>query len=726
MNSSNRVWMIDEQQRYQIEKRLDGGGMGDIYLATDTRLGKQVALKLLKDYLASDHEMRMRFEREMVISAALKSQHIVQVSDYGLTVDGHLFYVMEYLQGQTLAALLHNKGRLDVLQVYQILSQVCAGLQVAHDGVLIWNEQNQDHELTKIVHRDLKPANIFLVPTTLGDLVKIIDFGIAKIRAFQAEHTSLTNTFLGTFHYAAPEQLETSQALDQRADIYSLGMIMYEMLTGNDPFGLDSRRNQVGSALWEVAHASKPPLPLRSQPMCNHLPPALEAIVNRCLEKSPDARFSSVGELIQALHSVVMPCTPTHLPSVAPVNVQSIPAKRPAHNNHPAEHVAPQEASHGDNRAPASRFPKFIPNITDPSSFSANRHASNPSFFRWVLATGGLLATTTIMTTIILKGPPQGSTPVDNHDSVASEVHFDQAFTPSLTQHVHDDTLTGHSEMVSAVALSVDEGTAYSSSADQTLTAWNLETGEPIQTFTGHVGSVTSVSLSPDERSLISSGSDATLRLWDAITGKLIRTFRGHEHTVWDAAISPDGKTLASASSDHTVRLWNLETGDLIRTLKGHNEWVFSVAFSSNGRTLASAGRDGVIHLWNAMTGELLKTLEGHEDAVRAIAFHPINDQLVSASWDHTLKLWDMNTGAVLRTFIGHKDRVVTVEFTRTGDHFVSGGLDHAMLTWSTHSSEPLKALSGHLDGVLSVAVGASGGTLVSGSQDTTLRVWRP
>jgi len=205
--------LIGAPPRYRLDKRLGGGGMGDVFLAMDTRLGQPVALKLLKESLATAGDIRKRFERECAICAALKNQHIVQVSDYGLTPEGHPFYVMEYLYGQTLGQLLTLKKQLSVAQTSRIITQVCAGLQLAHEGVVFWGDDATSDQRIKVIHCELKPDNIFLVPTALGELVKIIDFGVAKIRNLQTEQTSVTSEFYGTCHYAAPEQLEVTSNL---------------------------------------------------------------------------------------------------------------------------------------------------------------------------------------------------------------------------------------------------------------------------------------------------------------------------------------------------------------------------------------------------------------------------------------------------------------------------------------------------------------------------------
>ena len=294
--------LLGDRQRYRLETRLGGGGMGDVFLAMDTLLGQQVALKLIKDALVVTEELRKRFEREVALCAALKSDHIVEVLNYGETPEGHPFYVMEYLRGQSLGQLLRQNKRLTVERTVSIMTQVCDGLQLAHEGVVLWRDGATVSEHVQVVHRDLKPDNIFLVPTTLGELVKILDFGIAKIRS--ADYTiTKTATILGTFRYAAPEQLGAETNLDRRADIYSLGIILYEMLSGSDPFGFGIKTRSTTGMSWVMAHTSKPPQPLRQQPGLEQLSPQLEAVVMRCLQKSPTERFASVDELNRALQA---------------------------------------------------------------------------------------------------------------------------------------------------------------------------------------------------------------------------------------------------------------------------------------------------------------------------------------------------------------------------------------------------------------------------------------
>ncbi|MBN3923357.1 serine/threonine protein kinase [Nostoc sp. NMS4] len=306
---SSNSWngrFLGDNQRYRLDNRLGGGGMGEVFLATDTRVGQQVALKLLKDTLVASLEMRKRFEREVAVCAALQSDHIVKISDCGVTPEGFPFYVMEYLRGQTLGQLLLREKRLSVERTVKIMVQVCQGLQLAHHGVTLQRDGGKTTEHIQVVHRDLKPDNIFLVPTNLGEWVKVLDFGIAKIRSESSENSNITNitsTFIGTFRYAPPEQIQSDKNLDARGDIYSLGIILYEMLSAADPFGISIKGSNISEASWVLAHAYEPAKPLRSQPGCEHLPVQLEAVVMKCLQKNPANRFATVKELNQALQA---------------------------------------------------------------------------------------------------------------------------------------------------------------------------------------------------------------------------------------------------------------------------------------------------------------------------------------------------------------------------------------------------------------------------------------
>ena len=317
---SSNSWngrFVGDNQRYRLDRRLGGGGMGEVFLATDTRVGQQVALKLLKDTLVASLEMRKRFEREVAVCAALQSDHIVKISDCGVTPEGFPFYVMEYLRGQTLRQLLLREKRLSVERTVKIMAQVCKGLQLAHQGVTLQRDGGKTTEHIQVVHRDLKPDNIFLISTDLGEWVKVLDFGVAKIRSESSENSNITNitsTFIGTFRYAPPEQIQSDRNLDARGDIYSLGIILYEMLSAADPFGISIKGSHVSEASWVLAHAYEPPKPLREQPGCEHLPVQLEEVVMKCLHKNPANRFATVEELNQALQAAAKFATESSVP----------------------------------------------------------------------------------------------------------------------------------------------------------------------------------------------------------------------------------------------------------------------------------------------------------------------------------------------------------------------------------------------------------------------------
>ncbi|MEM1030506.1 MAG: serine/threonine-protein kinase [Myxococcota bacterium] len=268
-------------ERYDIRSLLGEGGMGRVYLGHHNRLGKRVAVKVLRAELARDKGAVGRFVREARASSSVGSPHIVDVMDFGELPDGATYFVMEYLDGETLAAYLERQGPLSPESAIDIGRQLCSGLAAAH--------------AKDIIHRDLKPENVVLVAK--GDrtrFCKILDFGIAKVSGGVvtpgAEKLTLAGTVFGTPHYMSPEQAAGS-TVDHRADIYSLGVMLYELVAGALPFDAD---NFMGLL---TQHMFKPPPPLGTHPAGVQCPPEFEAIVLKCLAKRPEARYASMADL---------------------------------------------------------------------------------------------------------------------------------------------------------------------------------------------------------------------------------------------------------------------------------------------------------------------------------------------------------------------------------------------------------------------------------------------
>ncbi len=266
--------------KYRVERLLGEGGMGWVVEATHVHLEQRVALKFMHaKNLQENPDAVARFLREARAAARIQSEHIARVFDVGTLDTGEPYLVMEYLEGQDLEGLLRTEGKLPVAQVVEIALQACEGLAEAH--------------AKGIVHRDLKPANLFLARRTDGSTrVKLLDFGISKL-APQAGGADVgmtsTQALMGSPLYMSPEQLRSTKKVDRRADLWSMGIILYEMLGGRSPFDADTLPEVCARIIAE------PPAPLE---MGN---PAMSAIVMRCLEKDPNHRFSDAGALAAAL-----------------------------------------------------------------------------------------------------------------------------------------------------------------------------------------------------------------------------------------------------------------------------------------------------------------------------------------------------------------------------------------------------------------------------------------
>jgi eukaryotic-like serine/threonine-protein kinase len=268
--------------RYKVEALLGEGGMGVVYRCSHTIIGKKVAMKVLRADLARDPEVTERFLNEAKAASTIGNSHIIDISDFGQFQDGATYFVMEFLVGQPVTKMMEGGRAAPLPRILHVARQLAEGLSAAHAA--------------GIVHRDLKPDNIFLIDRGgEKDFVKILDFGIAKVSTAGDAKLTRAGAVFGTPHYMSPEQA-AGQPVDHRGDIYSFGVILYELASGRVPFDAD---NFMGIL---TQHMYKAPPSLRTLgPTSQEVPPGLEAIVLKCLSKRPEHRYASMNDLIADL-----------------------------------------------------------------------------------------------------------------------------------------------------------------------------------------------------------------------------------------------------------------------------------------------------------------------------------------------------------------------------------------------------------------------------------------
>ena len=617
---------------------------------------------------------------------------------------------------------------------------------------------------------------------------KVIDFGIAKATQQRlTEKTLFTEygQFIGTPAYMSPEQAEMSGLdVDTRSDIYSLGVLLYELLTGTTPFEAEALRGAAYGEIQRIIREEEPPRPSTRlgtlggalTDIAKHRntdPSALARLIRgdldwitmKALEKNRSRRYGSASELAADIGRHL-----TNEPVLARPPSTGYRARKFVRRHKVGVGVAgllvgvllagiAASTLVGLREAALRRqatWRSYVANIVAAESSlrlrdsaAAKRRLSlcPPELrgWEWFYFQGRADQSEMILAghegaALSLAFSPDGTRIASGSPGNTVRL-WDAASGELLT------TLTGHEQWVVSAAFSPDGTRIASGSLDETVRLWDAASGELLATLAGHEDMVWSVAFSPDGTRIASGSVDETVRLWDAASFELLATLAGHEEAVWSVAFSPDGKRIASGSWDSDVRVWDVGSGELLATLVGHASGVSSVAFSPDGRRIASGSADETVRLWDAASGELLATLAGHEDAVRSVAFSPDGTRITSGSEDRTVRLWDaalaervetdvtiepggtmafLNTAQVLlATLTGHEDTVLTVAFSRDGTRIASASEDETVRLWGVAPGQLRGAtLARHEQPVVDVAFSPDGKRIASASMDKTPRLW--
>ena len=623
--------------KYQILEELGRGGMGIVYKAYDPTLERQVAIKVLAPHLVWEKEFVERFLREARAAAKLDHPNIVTIYEVGQKEQLY-YFVMAYVPGKSLADIVAQRGPLPLAEALAIAEQVAAALDCAHEQGL--------------VHRDVKASNVLV--DERGRAV-LTDFGI--VRAVSGPRLTGSGVTLGTPEYMSPEQARGEDAT-AASDIYALGIVLYEMLSGDVPF----RATTPVAVLLKQVSESPPSLRSRNPAV----PEAVERALFQALSKEADRRPATCSALVTALREAARAAQPV-APSfgeagaargVAPAPLPTPPtaAASPGPVVPPAQVTpSPQARAGVPSPPPMPPLPSLAEDLLATSPLRGDLEAGRgrPAFPG--IAAEALSALNANRLREVGRFQVEGiadlaMSPDGRFLGAASPTGLYLVQTPTLDI-VHVETAAP----LRCMAFSPDGQTVAAGSDERVVLRWKVagNTPLPLPPLAGPRSPVHCLAISPNGQVLVAGTEDGAIPIWRLADGSLLGALYGHSGRVAAVAVSPFGQIVASGGVDRTVRMWRLSDGRMLATLSAHNGEVQRVAFAPGGLVLASAAEDNLVRLWRVADEAMVGVLAGHTATVAAIAFSPDGYLLASASHDGTVRLWEIATGATRHTLGG-------------------------------------------------------------------------
>jgi WD40 repeat protein len=694
---------------YQLAEQIGRGGMAVVFRATDLRLDRQVALKLLAPEFAADEAFRARFMRESRAAAAVDDPHIIPVFEAG-TADGVLFIAMRLVKGGDVGTLVRQQGPLPPARTAAIISPVASSLDAAHEAGL--------------VHRDVKPANLLLdARPGRPDHVYLSDFGLTK-NALTGSRLTATGQFLGTLDYMAPEQI-AGRSVDGRADQYALAAAAFELLTGAPPF----ERDELVSVMY--AHLSEPPPALSGRRP--DLPPACDAVFARALAKAPDDRYASCHEFAEAMRAALAI-------SRYDVNLGTGPA-----GDHPVTQGIILPTADGAGPPTEAGRSGLRPTQQDSGTREPDpQPARRPASRRRAAAAGLILglvlaaaATTVVVRSLSSTTATHPGHPARDHRQVRA-VSWSLAQPARQVLRLQGGT---RQDVVEGIAFSPDGKTLAIATFGATHLI-NVATGDQLGALTDpRSAGVTAVTFSPDGKTLATADHNGQTFLWSVSQGSVPATPAGvlpdpASSGVRGVAFSPDGKTLATADASGSSYLWDVAADPLpaspAATLTDPaSKGAQAVEFSPDGKTLATADANGSSYLWDVaggaqQAGPVAALADPEGTGVQALAYSPDGRTLATGDANGSTYEWDLIPPQPLAApamtlrdpgAIGPFG-TVAVAFSPDGATIAAGGYTGQIYLWDAATGKPDLTLTdpgaGAADADVQAVAFSPGGTVVA------------